>query len=147
MLNQQAEHDFVETMRRVHENLHAHIREFRELVAGQPTRGSVLAMLRTLSSELQKHFELEERDGYLGEAVAHAPRLSDQANRLLRQHAVLTEELSVLVAVANRDAATDELPADFATLADTFIRKIIAHERAEDNLIQNAYEQDVEAKD
>lgn len=147
MLDSQAGRAYLDAMHYVDESFRARLEEFCKLLAGPPAKESVLVVLPTLSTELHRHFELEERDGYLGEAVAFAPRLSGTAERLLKQHATLAEELTALLQSLRGDTGSEAWWGTFVAQGEQFIRSLVDHERAENELVQDAYEEDIGVED
>ena len=53
-------------------------------------------MLVSLRDELAMHFSLEEYFGYFDDPVGVAPRLSQRANELRREHTALYQQLSTI---------------------------------------------------
>lgn len=103
----------------------------------------VLAGLRDLQNRLEHHFAREEAGGYLEEALTQAPRFSAQAAHLLEQHAQLLGQLRQVVQMA---AAARETSSAWPALKGecaTFIKELLAHEAAENQLVQEAFNIDL----
>jgi len=147
MLESRKDQDYIELMQHVDESFRTHLKSFCEALVCQPERGELLSLLGNLSTQLHLHFELEERDGYLGEAVEIAPRFSVEADRLLQQHAVLSEEVTALMDRVRVDDESESWWSEFVPQAEMFVRKLIEHEKLENKLVQDAYEEDIGDKD
>ena len=99
-----------------------------------------LDQLLGLRQFLQSHFAAEERDGYFGHVVQHAPWLKDQVDRLYAQHAQLAQALDQLTQSAQQlqDQHLSALAEQLAQWAEQLLR----HEHAENRLLQEAFTQD-----
>ena len=100
-------------------------------------------LLAALRRELKEHFALEERAGLMAAATEAAPRLSGRADRLTREHA----DLSATVARILEDLlSSQKLPERWAALAESFARfseTLLAHERAEEEMVREAFLDDL----
>lgn len=147
MLDSQADREYIAAMQCVDESFRTYLEQFCDLLGEVPDTGELVGVLGSLSTALHRHFELEEQDGYLGEAVAFAPRLATEADRLLQQHPMLSEELTSLHQNASIAGMSDERWASYVNQAHKFVERLIDHERAENDLVQTAYEEDIGDKD
>ena len=102
--------------------------------------------LTRLRDQLATHFSLEEAFGYFDDPIDLAPRLSDTAESLLREHRKLQARISELVTFAwalhNRGAlkvAFDQVAREF----NGFHADLKRHERREQLLILQAYDDDI----
>ncbi len=102
--------------------------------------------LTRLRDQLATHFSLEEAFGYLDDPVEIAPRLSDLAENLLKEHRRLQDRISELVnftwALQNRGS----LQVAFRQVAKEFHgfhNDLRRHERREQLLILQAYDDDI----
>ena len=101
--------------------------------------------LGALRDQLSAHFADEERDGYLAEALAAAPRFSARAAQLCQEHKEFLEELDRL----RRSLRVDE-PESWKEARSDFERlvaNIRKHEGSENAIVQAAFGDDVEAAD
>ncbi len=102
-------------------------------------------LLAALRRELKEHFALEERAGFLVAATEAAPRLSRRASRLSREHA----DMNAAVARILEDLlSSQELPERWAALVESFARfseTLLAHERAEEEMVREAFMDDLGA--
>ncbi len=99
-----------------------------------------------LRDQLATHFSLEEAFGYFDDPVDLAPRLSDTAERLLQEHKSLQHRISELVAFTWALHNRGTLQVAFAQVAkefDGFHKELKRHERREQLLILQAYDDDI----
>jgi hypothetical protein len=106
--------------------------------------GDLLARLGDL---LVKHFALEEAEGYLGEALMHAPRLVRRANDLLAQHPKMTTQAQQLLQIEKVGADRQQWWDITEQRFQDFLKEMLQHERSEDRLLQEAYSRDIQAGD
>ncbi len=103
-------------------------------------------LLGSLRDQLAIHFALEEAYGYFEEPLSVAPRLSTKADALRNQHRDLYLEICELVDQAQRcayhegnGASLRKLAADFRA----FISKLQEHESQENELVLEAFDEDI----
>jgi iron-sulfur cluster repair protein YtfE (RIC family) len=103
----------------------------------------VLSLLTALRRELKEHFALEESVGFLAAAADAAPRLSRRASRLTREHADVDAALARLL----QDLlSSQKSPERWATLLEVFAglsETLLAHERAEEEMVRQAFMDDL----
>ena len=106
-------------------------------------RAEVLACLGQLREHLRDHFAQEERGGFLEESVARVPRLSAQVQSIVAQHPVLLAELDGLI--RELEAATDgaESWARAARAFADFSTHMTEHEKRENAVVQEGYNEDL----
>lgn len=114
--------------------------------AGRPLakrREFALKTVETLQEHLGEHFAQEEQGGFLEEAVTRVPRLGRRMEEILQQHPPLLAEL---------DSLTEALADSHLTVADwkeiaqqfeTFVGHLQAHERSENAVVQEGYNEDL----
>ena len=114
----------------------------------QPKR--LAEVLRQLNDRLTVHFSLEETFGYFEDAVTVAPHLSRQAESLRAQHKTLLGQIRQIADDAGRlldcDNVTEALW-QTAMRFDAFHEQLLAHEAAENDLIFQAFHDDVGVTD
>ena len=110
---------------------------------GEGTLMRAMSLLTALRRELKEHFVLEERVGFLAAAAEAAPRLSRRASLLGREHA----DMDAAVARILEDLlANQKLPERWAALVESFARfseTFLAHERAEGEMVREAFMDDL----
>lgn len=104
-------------------------------------------MLGELGDRLVRHFALEEEGGYFSEALLHSPRLVDQANALMAQHPKMCAQADVLCQVAGAASNAETWWTNTRQRFRAFKEELLRHERAEDGLMQEAYQQDLGSHD
>lgn len=130
---------------------HRHLRDLVRLIQlgvlhPRPTAGVVRRLLDELDVALRSHFEHEERDGYLHDALSAEPRLSCLANRLFQEHADFLAAMDALRQLGARASETGDW-AEFAGAYAGFCRRFDEHETAENRLVQDAMNRDMQAED
>jgi hypothetical protein len=111
------------------------------------SRQVVREMLDELAQVLLDHFGHEEAGGYFSAALAMAPRLTERAAELVRQHPMLMAQLAALqLHAASRQPSApwwQQLESGFAAFFDEFSR----HEAGENVLLQDAFHDDLGTED
>jgi hypothetical protein len=102
-----------------------------------------MSLLTALQRELKEHFVLEESAGLLAAAADAAPRLSRRVGLVGREHA----ELDVAAARILDDLLSSQRsPERWAVLLESFERlseSLLAHERAEEEIVREAFMDDL----
>ena len=125
-----------------HRDLHRLVQGVRD--AFEPPRhvGNIRAAARALRDHLAIHFAQEEQGGFMEEAIARMPRLSTAVTNVLRDHPALLAELDRVIA----SLPVSDSAAAWATAAShftAFIDHLIAHERNENAVVQEGYNEDL----
>jgi hypothetical protein len=110
-------------------------------------RDATLLMLRCFTHELRAHFEFEEEGGHLAPALSIAPRFGRRARALREQHAQFTERIERVFAEATEAGdSVDRWRRAFAAFG-RFRADLLAHETAENEIMQRAHNEDVGSGD
>ncbi len=129
-----------------HRALKALLQQIDDALTGKTAPiAEVSDLLARLGDHLVKHFALEEHGGYFAEALLRAPQLVAKANELLAQHPKMSTQARDLVdlsPVQDSDRWWQETR-QRSTLQD----RATKHERHEDQLLQEAYTQDIGSHD
>jgi len=107
---------------------------------------SLVSMLGQLRDQLALHFSLEEAYGYFEDPVAVAPRLCRRAKELRDQHQTLFVQICEMVDYAERwqyHEVRQEALERIACRYLTFEQQLREHESLENDLIQQAYSDDI----
>lgn len=100
------------------------------------------AALAGLREHLQSHFAQEEAGGFLEESITRVPRLAAAARRVMADHAALLGELDGLIetlTAPDSAAARDRV----ANGCERFMQHMIEHERSENAIVQEGYNEDL----
>ncbi len=103
-------------------------------------------LLADLRDQLALLFSLEEAYGYFEDPVFVAPQLGKLAESLRAQHCELYLEITQLVEQAERHEYRGQLVSWIVVLAGAFMRfnrRFLQHEARENDLIQQAYDDDL----
>lgn len=117
------------------------------LAAAGPTtaerRGKLVVSVKQLREHLRTHFAQEEKGGFLEESLSRVPRLSGTVQSILEQHPALLAELDGLIrdleAASDAAAAWSRAGAAF----EAFSAHMAAHERLENAVVQEGYNEDL----
>jgi hypothetical protein len=107
----------------------------------------VARMLAQLGDRIVAHFTLEEDGGYFTEAILHSPHLVARANRLMAQHPKLSAKARAVIRGTLEDQGSEAWWQETRRLFDEFREALAQHERGEDELLQEAYTQDIGSND
>jgi hypothetical protein len=111
------------------------------------TDRAIVTLLADLARELPQHFAHEERGGYFSDVIAVAPRLSKRANELLGDHDDFLRLSSDVLELAKSAGASPEKWSEVQASYAALEARILAHESAENELVQEAFMSDVSAGD
>ncbi|MBC8353181.1 MAG: hemerythrin domain-containing protein [Planctomycetes bacterium] len=144
----QTNHELFEDIRREHEELRELLGEIHRTLANRLAAvASVSAMLVSLGDHIKTHFEEEETTGLFDNIVDRAPRLSERIDALRTEHQQLLAVVRQLNEVArNGDGSVDwwqRLNTDF----HKFSAELMHHETAENDILLEAYTDDIGASD
>ncbi len=92
-------------------------------------------LLDELVRAMGVHFEAEEDEGYFGALVEERPELDLPIQRLRAEHRRMSARGAELLALAESSRAPREVASKLRELLDTFD----AHERAENQLLQDFF--------
>jgi hypothetical protein len=135
-----------------HRDLHALMASAKNVLAlsGLPDAdrvGELLVTLRDLREHLREHFAQEESGGFLEESVTRMPRLSKAMDAVLAEHPGLLADLDGLIEVVEKADSDAGLPPPEWEQADRafneFIQRLLAHERNENAVVQEGYNEDL----
>jgi hypothetical protein len=102
--------------------------------------------VEAMQTHLRHHFAQEEAGGYLEQALAMAPRFNDEAQVLLAQHASMLKLIDQVDQVAQGAIEDAELWPQVKLQVKELLRKLLAHESAENRIVQQAFNVGIEAE-
>lgn len=114
--------------------------------AGPPTpdrRAALIASLHQLRQHLANHFAQEEQGGFLEESVARVPRLSAAVRSILGQHPALLAELDRVIEDLEAVPTVPDAWASADQGFEVFSAHMAAHERSENAVVQEGYNEDL----
>ena len=118
-----------------HRGLRSMVAELRSACdAGAWSGGRMHERARRLAAMAAEHFAHEEDGGYMADVIASCPWMARAADRLLREHAFMREELMVMC-----EAPHTLTRARLMALLDLLSR----HEREENAMVQELWLQDM----
>ena len=135
--------EYLEKIHQEHQHQGQQLARLRKALVERLDLNALAKLLVEMSGELAEHFRLEEDGGYFDDAVAVAPRLIEQANRLRHQHGELRERLDSLLQTVESTQATDGSADEIRHSTREFIFELVEHERSENLMVTEAYQQDI----
>ena len=96
-----------------------------------------------LEACLLSHFQLEETGGYMSEALRLAPRYHARAEDLREQHETLTCQMRALCELVEISGPSREAWCELERRLARFGRELLAHERAENELMSRILLEDI----
>lgn len=131
-----------------HRELHAAIAAVRCLLekgSGSPNgcADDLVAALNSLRHHLADHFAKEEQGGFLEESVARVPRLSKAVAGVLAEHPRLLAEIDALIESVPTTAMPPEAWRSCGQGFDRFAGHLVTHERNENSVVQEGYNEDL----
>lgn len=99
--------------------------------------------LESLQSYLAHHFAMEEEGGYMEDALALAPRFSQQARRLQAQHPTFLFKLGKLLELARSLGEGGAGMCDVRSGATDLFKMLRAHEAGENRILEQAFNTDL----
>lgn len=131
-----------------HRELHAAIAAVRCLLekgAGSPEAciDELVAALNALRGHLADHFAKEERGGFLEESVARVPRLSRAVAAIMADHPRVLAEIDALIESVPTTAMPREAWRSCGEGFERFAGHLVNHERNENSVVQEGYNEDL----
>jgi len=128
---------------------HEHLRELlgnlhQALIERREAANKLSEMMTSLQEHVRVHFHEEEEGGLFSEVTAQAPRMSDRAEELKNEHVDLGAMVVELVTLASEE---DELCTSLDTKFHDFSKALMQHESKENELLLDAYEDDIGSAD
>jgi hypothetical protein len=132
-----------------HRNLQQRCKQLRQLVSQPREEAGLTAAICELSLQVRElrdllklHLVREAAGGYLEEAVARVPRLSPEADAVERQHPELLRELAALIEAVKTARPSLDNWARIGRTVERFVVGLLAHESAENQILQQGFNED-----
>lgn len=104
---------------------------------------AIVAAVNGLREHLRVHFEQEETGGFLEESIARMPRLAAAATAIVQQHPALLAELDALIKTLSAEDISAASWEQAKRAYDCFAAHMQAHERSENAVVQEGYNEDL----
>ncbi len=148
MSDAQQKHELFEGIRREHEelrellgDLHRRLADRLEEVAG------VAEMMASLDEHVQTHFNEEETAGLFDDVVERAPRLSERIANLRTEHQQLLAAVRELKQAADQGDGSADWWQGLNSAFHSFSKELMHHENTENDILMEAYTDDIGAAD
>ncbi len=133
-----------------HEAIKTEMDKLREMIATSPAQEAfaewkleLLMLLRDFESDLQKHFDLEEEGGFMKDVLDKAPQKWHAVSQLKTEHEAINEEMSNILKELKAAENAKDLKVDYVRdKLNEVLDLIVAHEMAENDLLNSTYLQD-----
>jgi hypothetical protein len=130
-----------------HLHLETMLEHLRDSVNADVKPSSFVAELKHVRDRLRSHFAFEEQDGYLHEALANAEHLQSASVRLLQDHRSPLQQFDRLIEGTERSSSDLHVSADLVRELDTLLQRLREHEHRENELLQRALSEAINAID
>ena len=133
---------------RAHASLLADLRKLEQVLQADPGVSYLTLNLRdrlvAMRSHITEHFGFEERNGWMDAVRKQEPRLEHAIQQILEEHRHLVQSLDTLIEEA--DAAT-KLEDLLRQKVLRWIQRVREHEASENELLEDAFVEDLGAGD
>lgn len=148
MPQSESTHALMDEIRREHEELREALGKIHQTLhkreAAVPT---VAEMLSLLGDDVEAHFSDEETSGFFDDVLGRAPRLSDRIDALRAEHQQLSATVHRLQVAATDGDGSDDWWQRIETAFHDFSKELMHHEGAENEILLEAYTDDIGAAD
>jgi hemerythrin len=134
-----APHPMIEGLQREHAGLQIRIEAVRAAIKSEKDQARLVAAIEEFAQQTEDHFRREETGDCFPQAAARAPWLADRTAALLAEHPRLREQVREIVRLAPHPASRVKMAQQF----EAFVESWLAHETAENELLLDAYNQDI----
>ncbi len=137
-----------EVMLLEHEKLHSLLDELKQMFFERKVAFSeVSSRLVLLQALVEEHFRTEEGSDCFEDVVSHAPHVSDKVAVLVAEHAAMSACIDQLVVQASSCQGVELDWDEIGTGYEAFADKLLLHETAENELLQEVFTEDIGSKD
>ena len=135
-----------------HRDLRRRLHELRALVQMRE-RGldisqrlaQMTASLADLHNTMEAHFAQEESGGVIVEAVIRLPRLAEEAAAIEREHPELLLEIEALRRMVQASDCSRHAWKHVCAAVERIVQRLLNHEAAENRLLGEGFNEDIEA--
>lgn len=145
-MQEKTEASVAETLARAHAALLEDLKKLEEAVspASKKTVGEINARLAATRAHIVEHFRFEERNGYMDIVRNREPRLEHAIEQLGGEHRQLLQSLD---AVIEKTKTASKLDDALREEVARWLHGVRDHEMRENDLVQDAFIQDLAAED
>lgn len=137
-----------EEMRREHEELRELLGKVRRVIAKRAESvAHVSDILASLVTHVETHFADEEVEGLFDELAEQAPRLTERTEQLRQEHVQLRAAIGKLAELAASGDTSSDWWQQLETAFHQFSTQLMHHETKENELLQEAYTEDIGSQD
>ena len=148
MPQSQSTHELMDQIHREHEELRDALGNIhRTLGRREAGVATVAEMLSSLGDDVETHFSEEETAGFFDDVLERAPRLSDRIDTLRAEHQQLSAAVEKLEEVATSGDGSADWWQQIETAFHEFSKELMHHESCENELLLEAYTDDIGAAD
>ena len=148
MKDQTAKNDVREQSDLDHQELREQLGEIQCMLAGRlSSAGEVSDAFASLSAHVAEHFIDEESCGLFDHITELAPRLSDRVDTLRNEHSEFRSTMRDLNDLASRGEGSVEWLGQIEEKFHEFSKQLMHHETKENDLLQEAYCDDIGSQD
>jgi len=119
----------------------------REMSARKGTAADLAQQFQSLRDQLHEHFVEEEDHGFFEQITSQAPRFVSQTQKLCDEHVEMLEKVDQLISRAGQGDGSDEWWSGLVGAFHELSRELMQHEHEENDLLQQAYSDDIGEKD
>lgn len=148
MLDDKKSCDFMEQTCHEHEELRRLLGNIQQIISlRRDSIDRVAELLTILREQLQSHFNHEQVGGLFKRISKKAPWLTDRANLLEDQHPQFLEDLRELAGWARENRSSPQWWEEIERRYLQFSKEFLCHESDENEMLQEAYGQDIGSQD
>lgn len=118
------------------------LRDVLEEESTEQNRKWLLALVEALLKTLPREFKLREQGGYMEEIVMVCPELDSSVQHLQEEHVTLCAQLQNLADQLSSPPAFQKQADQLKQQLSEWARSVQNHNRQEEQLVQQAYQQD-----
>ncbi len=147
-MNEESDHAIYEEIRREHDELRVKLGLVHRMLTGRNDPvDKVAESLASLCDQLEHHFLNEEDGGFFDEVSEQAPRLTERSDEIRAEHAGLRTAIRKLKETAQDGDDSADWWSQMDKSFHQFSKDLMHHESKENELLQDAFNEDIAAAD
>lgn len=143
-------HDsWVDQLANEHSMLETYLDQLEDLITAPDdhTIQALRPLLHEVFERCRAHMELEEQGGYMVSLVQVQPHMTKAVNELRDEHGVLLKAMTEIRLSVDGSEDMDRLEGDFLPQIKEWLDQMRSHEHRENELVLEAFNQDIGTKD